>query len=144
MHSMTQERNQKVIQEAYMNKFSFPEISSNNIHNRRLILQDIFYTQKKSIYHWGGTLLIYYGGQLNFPPLFSFAFITIYLLFFNLLYIYRETPERAASFDIFTLNIKCGLKGKKFRRRKSDSFFYSNIHTHLLSIAKKEELVFLE
>ncbi len=51
-----------------------------------------------------------------------FVFVTILLLFFNLLYIARKPATRIASFGIFALNIECNFKYKKFSRRQSDIF----------------------
>ncbi len=65
-----------------------------------------------------------------FSPFVFFLFLSVY--FFNLLiyYIQRESPKRAASFGIFTLNIKCSLKCEKCIRKKSDIFFTRVLSAH--------------
>ncbi len=71
-----------------------------------------------------GLITFYYSeAQLVFPLDIFFVFITI-LFYLLTYYIQLGSPECAASFGIFTLNIKCSLKCKRCNRKKVPFFFF--------------------
>jgi hypothetical protein len=59
--------------------------------------------------------------SIEFPPCFL-LFLLLYFFYLLIYYIQRESPERAASFGIFTLDIRCSLKYKKCIRKKNHIF----------------------
>jgi hypothetical protein len=63
--------------------------------------------------------------KISILPFDIFVFLLLYVFYLLTYYIQEESPERAASFGIFTLNIKCSIKYKKYIGRKSDTSFFS-------------------